>query len=318
MDVESGMAGSVWKAACYFGIDGGGTNARIRIVDGDGAALYQASGGSTNLFSVPQEEVLATLRALVTDGCRAAGITLSQLLGGCLGSAGLNRPAEQKLMHNFFRDLLGDKCPVYLCNDGEILLVGGLRAYSGYCLIGGTGSLALARSEDGRLIRAGGLGYMLGDEGSACWLGWEAVKRTLRSLEGRDLPTAMLPALLSYFDISGPEDFVALMHHRFSKPQVGGAAPLTAGFAEKGDPLAMDLCQRAASELFGLCESVIRRMPLEGGRMVFSGGVLEHNKFIREALLSRLKEAYPWLTVVPTPGAALDGACMLARRAAKA
>ena len=303
---------------CYFGVDGGGTCARIRIVNEEGAAISQVSGGSTNLFSVPEETVFSNLRTLITTGCEEAQIPLSALRGGCLGSAGLNRPAERALMQAFFHELLGESCPVYLCNDGEILLVGGLKAYSGYCLIGGTGSLALARSEDGILIRAGGLGYMLGDEGSACWIGWQAVCRTLRSLEGRDLETDMLPALLSYFSLNGPEDFVALMHHRFSKPQVGGAAPLVEEYAKKGDPLAVDLCQKAALELYQLCDSVIRRMPLDNGRLAFSGGVLEHNELVRDTLLAHLHEAYPQISVVLTPGAAVDGACMLAMRTAPA
>lgn len=47
---------------------------------------------------------------------------------------------------------------MYLCNDGETLLVGALESTEGYCLIAGTGSLALARDREGRTARAGGLG----------------------------------------------------------------------------------------------------------------------------------------------------------------
>lgn len=65
---------------------------------------------------------------------------------------------------------------MYLCNDGETLLVGALESTEGYCLIAGTGSLALARDREGRTARAGGLGYMLGDEGSALWIAWQAIR----------------------------------------------------------------------------------------------------------------------------------------------
>ncbi|MDR2158606.1 MAG: hypothetical protein LBP23_00905, partial [Treponema sp.] len=74
------------------------------------------------------------------------------------------------------------------------------------CLIAGTGSVALGRSGDGRLVRSGGLGYMLGDEGSAAWIGRTAIARILRSLEGRDLPSSMLRALLEKAGRTQSED----------------------------------------------------------------------------------------------------------------
>ena len=100
---------------------------------------------------------------------RSSGVSLEKLKAGCLGSAGLSRPAEKEAFSCFFRRLL-PQCSMYLCNDGETLLVGALEATEGYCLIAGTGSLALARDREGRTARAGGLGYMLGDEGSALWI----------------------------------------------------------------------------------------------------------------------------------------------------
>lgn len=67
-------------------------------------------------------------------------------------------------------------------------------------VIAGTGSVA-ARIEDHRLVAsAGGHGWLLGDEGSAFWLGREAVRATLHALDrGRtdgDLVTAVLDELV--------------------------------------------------------------------------------------------------------------------------
>ncbi|MEQ1918739.1 MAG: hypothetical protein ABL955_06025, partial [Elusimicrobiota bacterium] len=41
----------------------------------------------------------------------------------------------------------------------------------GVLLVASTGSIAFARGTDGKARRAGGLGPLLGDEGSGCWLG---------------------------------------------------------------------------------------------------------------------------------------------------
>lgn len=48
----------------------------------------------------------------------------------------------------------------------------------GIVLNAGTGSIAWGRNENGKTARAGGLGPMLGDEGSAFWMGREYVKAT--------------------------------------------------------------------------------------------------------------------------------------------
>ena len=294
-----------------FGIDGGGTRSRMRIADRDGRLLYHAECDSTNIYSVGVETAQKNLRTLVERACAGAEVNPVQFDAGCFGSAGLDRHAECELFARFFRDSLTIACPLKLCNDGEILLVGKLRARQGYCLIGGTGSIALARSESGELIRAGGLGYMLGDEGAASWIGWQAIKRALRSLERRDLPTGMLPALLESFALRKPVDFVPMMHHRFQKAQVAAVTPLVTGFAERGDALAADICRQAVDELFMLIQSVVERMPLAGG-IALAGGVLENSALIREPLQRCLAEAYPEHPVVLDGGTALDGAYMLA------
>lgn len=293
-----------------FGVDGGGTKSRARIIDERNKTLAETEGESTNMYSVGTETALGNLRRLLEAACGIAGIAVAELSAGCVGSAGLSRPEEIDVFRAFFRDFLGG-VRVKICNDSEILLVGKLRAKQGYCLIGGTGSIALARSEAGEMVRAGGLGHMLGDEGAASWIGWQAIKRALRSLENRDLPTDMLPALLQHFALRDPEDFVSMMHHRFQKAQVAAVTPLVTDFAKRGDALAIDICSRAVDELFLLVRSVVERQPQQGG-IALAGGVLENSALISEPLERRLAEAYPEHPAVRGGGTALDGACMLA------
>lgn len=54
---------------------------------------------------------------------------------------------------------------------------------SGIYLYGGTGSIGIYIDEDSKLIRSGGWGYLLGDEGSGYWVGREAIRRTILKLE---------------------------------------------------------------------------------------------------------------------------------------
>ena len=297
----------------YFGIDGGGTHSRIALTDGEGNFLAESKAGSTNIYSVTKDEVFRNLSALIDSVLAAAGIDRKDLAAGCLGSAGLGREGEQKLFRGFFGSLLGEKCPVKLCTDAEILLCGGLGDLEGYCLIAGTGSVAFGRSRDGRLIRAGGLGYMLGDEGSAAWIGRTAIARTLRSLENRDLPTRMLPAILEAANLADESGLVQYVHHDADKAQIAALAPAVTEAARGGDTLAMDILRTGAEELAILVKSVIDRSPfIKRMELVIAGGVIEHDEILTTGLREILTLRLPGLAVSAPRGTALEGACILA------
>jgi N-acetylglucosamine kinase-like BadF-type ATPase len=300
----------------FFGIDGGGTRSRIAVVDQDLRVLGNAVGGSTNIYSVSKEEVFQNLTALIDTVCAQISIDKAAFTEGCLGSAGLGRPGERALFQDFFNRFLGDQVAVHLCTDGEILLCGGLQALEGFCLVAGTGSLALGRALQGPLVRAGGLGYMLGDEGSAWWIGHEAISRALRSVENRDLPTSLLLSLMQACGLEEPQDFIAYAHQKANKAEIAALAPLVTAAADQGDALALDILQQAAWELASLVESVVHRSPgVSNQELVLAGGVMEHDAIVRKRLLSILKERLPGLSAGPPKGTALEGACLLAVQA---
>jgi glucosamine kinase len=296
----------------YFGIDGGGTRSRMAIVDENLHVVAQVVGGSTNIYSVNHETVYKNLYSLVMNALETAGLTASSIYAGCLGSAGLFRPVEIELFTNYFHQILGN-VPVKLCSDGEILLCGGLLSLEGYCLISGTGSLALGRFADGQVVRSGGLGYMIGDEGSAWWIAHEALSRSLRSRENRDLSSTMLPSLLKACGVPKAEDLVEYVHHTATKADIASLAPIVTNFAHDGDELAIDILSQAANELFLLVKSVVQRTPaISCKELVVAGGVLEHDEFVLEKLTSKLQQDLPSLVISSPKGTALQGACIIA------
>jgi N-acetylglucosamine kinase-like BadF-type ATPase len=302
------------SAAFYFGIDGGGTHSRLAIVDQAGNVLSRAEAGSTNIYSVSKEAVFANLKTLLESALNAGGLQKECLSAGCLGSAGLGRPGEAAIFRGFFDVLLGPGFPVTLCTDGEILLCGGLRDTEGYCLIAGTGSLALGRSAAGRLVRVGGHGYLLGDEGAAAWIGKTAIARTLRSEEGRDMETAMLEDILSFCKLSEGPDLIRYVHHDADKAKIAALAPIVTVAAQKGDPLALDILSVGAAELALLVKSVLARSPwITHQKLVLAGGVMEHNEILTGKLRSMLAGEFPSLVLSKPRGTALEGACILAR-----
>ncbi|GHU78019.1 N-acetylmuramic acid/N-acetylglucosamine kinase [Spirochaetia bacterium] len=301
------------KESYCFGIDGGGTHSRLALINGKGEILARTEAGSTNIYSVKKEEVYENLFALLDLALKESGLKKGDLTAGCIGSAGLGREGEKKLFREFCDRLLGPETPVKLCSDGEILLCGGLGSLEGYCLIAGTGSVALGRSADGKLVRAGGLGYMLGDEGAAAWIGKTAIARSLRSLEKRDLPTSMMPAILEACKLEQGSDLIQYVHLSADKAKIAALAPVVTVAARKGDALALDILQTGAAELVLLVRSVLEQSPrIKNQALVLAGGAIEHDEILRGNLEKSLSKEFPRLSVGNPRGSALEGACMLA------
>lgn len=69
---------------------------------------------------------------------------------------------------------------VKVLSDAEAAYLGALGSAPGLLVLAGTGSIVLGRSSRGRWVRRGGLGPLLGDEGSAFWIGREWLRATTR------------------------------------------------------------------------------------------------------------------------------------------
>ena len=304
------------KERILFGIDGGGTTTRLRVTDGDLGALWEGKGEGINPNAVPPATIAERLDSLFGEAFRAMGFSTSDFAAGCLGVAGAEREPERAELESIMRGRLGFSCKLHITSDPEIALVGGLKRLEGYLLIAGTGSIAICRLADGGRFRAGGLGHYLSDEGSAFFISFQAIRRALRSAEGRDIPTAMLDSLMERFKLKDPSEFVPLVYRNFDKARVAGAADIVERFRAAGDALAVSIMDEAVHELIGLLDSV--RAKADGRiaepSLLLSGGLFEHNAWLRETLLAKLHISCPELRPTRPLESAAYGACMLAQR----
>lgn len=310
-----------------FGIDGGGTHSRLLVVEAtpllDSVAagldpvfvpVASLRGEGVNVNALGELRVEGNLREFFASLGSATGIGPEDFVAGTLGAAGAGRPEQREAVHRALLQGTALRCPVSVVTDHEIALVGGLRSRGGFLLLSGTGSIAFARSEDGRSFRAGGLGHWLGDEGSAFDVSFQALSRLLRSQEGRDLPCSFGEALLRGFGLRSPEDAVAFVYSRFDKARIAAAARLIAEFRDRGDPLASDIYERAATELVSLLRSVRDRAgdSVADRRVLLWGGMLERDGWLRSRVAELIAAGGLGLEPRSRLGAATEGACLLA------
>ncbi|HEY0869075.1 MAG TPA: BadF/BadG/BcrA/BcrD ATPase family protein [Acidothermaceae bacterium] len=166
-----------------LGVDAGGSATRAVLVrDGEILARFEEPPLNVLLQSDAHERLAALI---IASGAAAAG----------LGLAGLRGSTEAVLMEQRLQDVTG--VDVVVVDDTEATLVGAFGHGPGIVVIAGTGSNALGRNREGRSARAGGYGFLLGDEGSAYWFGSQAVRAALHSSDGTGPKTDALEAVVA-------------------------------------------------------------------------------------------------------------------------
>jgi N-acetylglucosamine kinase-like BadF-type ATPase len=161
-------------------------------------------------------------------------------------------------------------CPVQVTGDGETAWLGAFGAAPGIAVFAGTGSGAMGCDGE-RWARAGGHGFLLGDEGSAYWIGRAAANAALRWEDGMGGSAALRDAVA---EASG-RNLSALVKDVHSHPSERGRlallAPVVTALAGE-DETARRIALEAAGHLAELASAVRRRLgPLPVCGM---GGVL--------------------------------------------
>ena len=182
-----------------------------------------------------------------------------------LGGKGLWTKREQRILR---RELRPFARRVVVISDLELSHRGAFGDGPGVLLIGGTGSAALGRdSRDsrGRWRRAGGWGPLLGDEGSAFWIGKRALKDPrLSRLWPDDLPLR----------VGRGKDPIRA---------TASLARTVLSRASRGDAAARALRRRAAQALAALARDAAKDLP-RPVPLVLHGGLFKDASLRRETL----------------------------------
>lgn len=241
-----------------LGGDIGGTATRILVADGHGAAVGRGAAGGGNPTAHPATAATAFGSAL---GQALTGIDASDVRAGVVGLAGGGALQDPALRDAFARTWTGaglSGSPEYV-SDLDVAFASGTAEPDGSVLIAGTGASAAAVTGHRVARTAGGHGWLLGDEGSGFWLGREAVRATLRTLEAAEPPGPLAESVLKQTGAWSAPDHtggrseasrrrVALIQAVNAQPPIRMAelAPLVTAACGAQDPAAADIVERAA------------------------------------------------------------------------
>jgi N-acetylglucosamine kinase-like BadF-type ATPase len=290
-----------------LGLDAGGTKTVCQLADGNGTVIAEARGGGANLQALGELAVEKTLYDVMQQAIGDRPIAPAAI---CLGIAGVDRPADFSVILGIMRRI-GHQARVLVVNDALVALEAGAPGAPGVVIVSGTGSIAYGRNREREAARAGGWGYVLGDEGSGYWIGRAALRAVLREADQRGQQTALTPLLLKHFGIAQAQGLLHEVYYSNLRPSaIGSLAQCVEAAFREGDSAAIGILRAAANELEASGLTVARRLGLVGEPFVFvlSGGIFRAVPWLREELQRRLPVAAPGshaelLTREPASGA---------------
>jgi N-acetylglucosamine kinase-like BadF-type ATPase len=256
-----------------LGGDLGGTSTRIVVVGPDGREHGRGVTGGGNPTTDP-----AGAAAAFGDALRAAlsGVDAARVKASVVGVAGgsaLRTPAVATHFDRVWAEA-GLTCSPGYVPDLEVAFAGGTPEPDGAVLVAGTGAAAGSLT-DNRLTRtADGHGWLLGDDGSGFWLGREAVRATLRTLEAGGTPGVLVDSVLRELDADRaerPRDRVIQAVNSRPGVQLSALAPLVTAAYRTGDPQAQSIVERAAAALLATLGLI--RDPAESTPIVLAGSL---------------------------------------------
>lgn len=267
----------------YLGIDGGQSGTTCLIGDETSRVVGRGAAGPSNHAAAAEgrRKFVSAIGESLEQAALQAGVPHATFAAACLGLSG--GPADKE---ELVRELIRAET-FLITHDAAIALAGATAGRPGIITIAGTGSIAFGKNPEGRAARAGGWGYVFGDEGGAFDLVRKALRAVLRHEEGWGPKTALREMLLAR---CGAADANALMHSFYAddwpRARVAALAPLVEEAAQAGDAVAQEILAAAAQSLATLTAAVRRQLFTSGSPVDVrhSGGA-----FRARALLERFR-----------------------------
>lgn len=277
--VPAGSPNDAASPGVVIGLDIGGTKTHGVRFEG-GTAVADESAGSSNVQNVTPEQAAANLAELFG---KIGGGRIERVYAG---AGGIDTAEDAAALAELIR-INAPQARITVVHDSRLLLAAG-RSTTGVAVIAGTGSAAWGRNGGGDEARAGGWGYLLGDEGSGYWLGREAVRHSLRRMNQGLHPDELAEALLVSCGVDHPNKLIALFHspntgRRFWAQQARHVVEAAAA----GHKASQDLLKQAGKDLAELAYGTLSQLGIRGP-VILGGGLGMHVAPVQEAFREQL------------------------------
>ena len=251
----------------FLGIDGGGSKTTFLLVDDYYNEICHVQTGPSNHLSVGNDAAREAIAHGISQLTEQPNIV-------CAGFAGAGRPDSVAFYREVLQSLVPGAQVIIIESDAFISSIGAIGIDLGVLLIAGTGSIVIGRDKDRSMFRVGGWGPYFGDEGSGFWIGREAVRAALRSLDSQS-PTGFTERVATGLGLKSISEVVgAWAGGQIGIPEIAGLFSDVVDFYP-AEPSGQILTE-AAAHLRSLVEIAAKRVGLPDCRKSLSGSVAGH------------------------------------------
>ncbi len=291
-----------------LGIDIGGSKIEVVLSQNERVVSTFRTNG-INRQIAGEEMLAARLSEVVEHVLHNHGLVRADVL--VAGGAGLGRAREQRSLEDILKSH-GLADTIIVRSDAEIALWGALSGLPGVVVIAGTGSIVYGKNEKGKVYRAGGYGYVIGDDGSGFWIGRAGLRAAIAAAEGWGKPTVLRELVLKRFNARQMEDIIPKIYTGSPQKNVAEFALTVIQCAANGDEVSRNIVIEGARRLAVVAVSLIKRLRLKGQKRLRLSGSVFKNDTYREHFESIVKNDCPDIDIkmaehTPSYGAILLG-----------
>lgn len=246
--------------AAILAFDPGGTKCHALLVRSDGQALGWGTGEGAGISGRSEHAQLMAARGALASQHPDSLYVVSE--------CGNIKPLLK----------LGIPIRSLCCvgeNDAAFALAG--ESY-GLVVLSGTGSFVHGKTRDGRELTLDGLGPVLGDTGSAYYIGLMAMRAIAKSDWHPRFHTTLTPRFLQFFGLTMGE-LVAFSLKPKDRSVIAAFARIVDEEAGAGDPVARWIITEAADEIADILRAVVERLEMtqESYTIIGTGSVIRHS-----------------------------------------
>lgn len=310
-----------------IGMDGGGTKTTYAISRADQRLILGETleGPGTNPQIVGFQQMAERITLKLEELLGIHQIEKHQVKVICGGFAGAGRSndaetARQALEKKLLTAGFHGNVSALIKSDLQIALKGAIppERKQGMLIISGTGSNAAGLLRDGSMIKSGGWGHLLGDEGSGYAIAAAGLKAVVRAYDKRGPETILSELMLHTLGLEKETQLVTYMYQeQRDKSDIASLARLVSEAAENGDEVAGAIINEAARDL----ADHVKSLHLQAGEyntqtiVTTTGSVFEHMTGLRTTFIRELDQQQLgiWTQAHGTP---VEGALMEAAESA--
>ncbi|WP_108669706.1 BadF/BadG/BcrA/BcrD ATPase family protein [Peribacillus acanthi] len=268
-----------------IGVDAGGTKTEAAAYNLQGELLCTHVTGMGNIavdLVTATEHIISVIKLCLMElndsDCR--GIIVGVAGGGILERT---RALKELLAKEF-------ACPLSIFNDAVLNYYSVMGKQDGILIVAGTGSICLGKNQ-GNFSTVGGWGHLLGDEGSAYYIGLKALQTVIQEEHNGEL-SLFSQNILSFLSLTEPGQIKAYVYEG-QKKDVAKISSLVDLLASGSDYHAIKILEDAGNELAKQAILCARKsklsLPLSFG---IKGSVIENCEIVRNRCMDEIAKQF--------------------------